>query len=178
MSRSRTQGEEVQGRALDAVVTAVASLAPATRMRVQTILADRDVLHVAPGEWYHLEDYLDALDDVESAIGPSVLRRIGMQVPVITNRVESGDDPESTIAELDAAYRSAHRGSQVGGFSFERKDESAGTVISTTPYPDHFDRGILDATFSDGRTSDIFVRVTPASGFGDPDQDTRYDIHW
>lgn len=178
MSRSRTREAEVQGQALDAVVTAVSALAPATRMRVRSILADEGVLHVAPGDWYPLDEYLDALDAIESAAGASVLRRVGMQLPIITDDAADGADPAATLRGLDDAYAAAHRGPDAGGFAFELTGATAGHVVSTTPYPDHFDQGLLEATFADRNGSEVYARVTPARGFGQRGSDTTYDVEW
>ncbi len=178
MSRSRTRGAEVRGEALDAVVTAVSALAPATRMRVQTILADGDALHVSTGEWYPLADYLDTLDDIESAVGSSVLHRIGMQLPLSTDSEVDSQDPQAVLRDLDEAYASVHRGQRAGGFEFRRVDVERGIVRSTTPYPDEFDRGILDAAFAGRNATDFYARVTPSTGFGLPACDTEYEISW
>lgn len=178
MSRSRTRGAEVRGEALDAVVTAVSALAPATRMRVQTILADEGVLHVTSAEWYQLADYIDTLDAIESAVGSSVLRRIGMQLPILTAGEVDATDPSSLLDELDEAYAAVHRGQHAGGFEFQPTSASGGTIRSTTPYPDEFDRGILDAAFAGRSATDIYARVTPSTGFGLPATDTEYEIHW
>ena len=178
MSRSRTRGAEVRGEALDAVVTAVSALAPATRMRVQTILADEGVLHVTTTDWYSLADYLDTLDAIEAAVGTSVLRRIGMQLPLLTDDAVDATDPEALLKELDEAYASVHRGQHAGGFEFHSTSATGGTILSSTPYPDAFDRGILDAAFSGRTASEVFARITPATGFGLPMTDTEFEIHW
>lgn len=178
MSRSRTRGAEVRGDALDAIVTAVSALAPATRMRVQTILADEGVLHVSTGEWYSLADYLDTLDAIEDAVGSSVLHRIGMQLPMTTDGDIDATHPGAVLRELDESYASVHRGEKAGGFEFRQLDGSSGFVRSTTPYPDEFDRGILDAAFAGRNATDIYARVTPSTGFGLPTSDTEYEITW
>lgn len=178
MSRSRTRGAEVQGQALDAVVTAVSALAPATRMRVQSILAEEDVLHVSPGEWYPLGEYTDTLQSVERAVGSSVLRRIGQQLPVVTFDATETTDPGGALRGLDAAYAVTHRGSAAGGYEFQETGTNAGEIVSTTPYPDAFDRGVLDATFAGRTATDVYARVTPAAGFGTDDSETYYDISW
>lgn len=178
MSRSRTRGAEVRGDALDAIVTAVSALAPATRMRVQTILADEDVLHVSAGEWYPLATYIDTLDAIEDAVGSTVLHRIGMQLPVTTDGDHDASNPRAVLQELDAIYASVHRGENAGGFEFRQLDASSGVVRSTTPYPDEFDRGILDAAFAGRNATDVYARVTPSTGFGLPACDTEYEISW
>lgn len=178
MSRSRTRGAEVQGRALDAVVTAVATLAPATRMRVQTILADEGVLHVSASDWYPLGDYLDTLDAIESAVGSSVLRRVGMQLPVVSYEAVDATDPSVALVGLDDAYAASHRGERAGSFEFERCDASTGRVVSTTPYPDHFDRGLLESTLAGRDVDEVYARVTPSEGFGEPSTATTYDVQW
>lgn len=178
MPRTRAVGAEVTGRALDAVVTAVSTLAPATRMRVQTILADHDALHVSPTDWYPLAEYLETLEAIESTVGSSVLRRVGMQVPVVTAGGVDAPDPDTAVAGLADIYADNHRGGRAGGFELRGTDASVATVVSTTPYPDHFDRGILDATFSGRTTDDVYARVAPADGFGDATAETRYEVHW
>lgn len=178
MSRSRTRGAEVRGDALDAIVTAVAALAPATRMRVQTILADEDVLHVSAREWYSLADYLDTLDTIEDTVGSTVLHRIGMQLPMTTDGEVDATDPETVLRELDEAYAAVHRGESAGGFEFRQLDASSGVVRSTTPYPDEFDRGILDAAFAGRNATEFYARVTPSTGYGLPACDTEFEITW
>lgn len=178
MSRSRTRGAEVRGEALDAIVTAVSALSPATRMRVQTILADEDVLHVSAGEWYPLATYLDTLDAIEDAVGSTVLHRIGMKLPMTTDGGDDATDPRTVLRELDATYASVHRGENAGGFEFRQVDATSGIVRSTTPYPDEFDRGILDATFAGRNATEVYARVTPSTGFGPPACDTEYEISW
>lgn len=178
MARMRAVGAEVRGRALDAVVTAVSTLAPATRMRVQTILADHDVLHVSPDDWYPLGEYLDTLDAIEDAVGSSVMRRVGMQIPGLRADDVDASNPGVALASLDATYADLHRGAPAGGFELRGAGSSGGTVASTTPYPDHFDRGLLEATYAGAHTQNVYARVTPAAGFGEPGVETVYDIHW
>lgn len=178
MARSRTRSVEVRGSALDAIVTAVSTLAPATRMRVQSILADEGVLHVSASEWYPLEDYLETLRSIEDAVGSSVLRRIGMELHLHTDDGGDATDPQSVLSTLDDVYASLHRGPEAGGFEFRSTDATGGTVRSTTPYPDDFDRGILDAAFAGRGSTDLYARVTPSTGYGDPASDTEYEVHW
>lgn len=185
MSRSRTQGAEVQGRALDAVVTAVSSFAPATRMRVQSILADADILHVSPEEWYPLDVYVDALDDIEVAVGAAVLWRAGMQLvsgPTDRDGRESSTagftpDTASAVDHLDDTYTTVHRGRLIGGYEFRPHGSDQGVVVSTTPYPDHFDRGVLDAAFRDP-DGQVFVQVATRDGFGEFGAETTFDVRW
>lgn len=160
MSRTRSRDAEVRGHALDGIVTAVAALAPATRMRVQRILGDRDLLHVTTDDWYAIDDVLDAFDAIGDAVGVSVLRRLGMQLSVFTWEAVDADDPGVAIDRLDTAYGSAHRGQDVGGFAFEAYDGTTGRVVSTTPYPDAFDRGLLDATFTSDAETGLYARVS------------------
>lgn len=178
MSRSRTRSVEVRGEALDAVVTGVSALAPATRMRVQTILADGDALHVSAGDWYPLAEYLDTLEAIEAAVGSSVLHRIGMQIPIVIDGDVDASHPRAVLRELDESYASVHRGQHAGGFEFRQLDVSSGVVRSTTPYPDEFDRGILDAAFAGRNATNFYARVTPSTGFGLPATDTEYEISW
>jgi hypothetical protein len=168
---------EVKGQALDAVVTAVSTLAPATRMRVQTILEEHDALHVSPTEWYPLGEYIDTLEAIESTVGASVLRRVGMQLPIVTAGRVDAPDPGTALEGLAALYESNHRNAPPGGFEFRGMAGSVATVVSTTPYPDHFDRGVLDATFSGHGTDDLYATVTPTRGFGQ-DGDTVYEVRW
>lgn len=185
MSRSRALGGEVQGRALDAVVTAVSAFAPVTRMRVQSILASAEILHVTPGDWYSLDVYVDALDDIESAVGSAVLWRAGMQL--VSDPTEGDErvpttaghpsDTALAIEQLDEAYTAVHRGGRIGGYEFQPEGRSHGIVVSTTPYPDHFDRGVLDAAFRrpDGQT---LTEVATGDTFGDGSGETTFHVSW
>lgn len=100
-----------------------------------------EVTDAAPGTYLPLQRWLDALAEIESRVGQVKLRDIGRKV--IQNAQVPPLDTETLLLQLDRVYQTNHRG-EVGRYISERHDDGAIIVHCETPYPRHFEWGLIE----------------------------------
>jgi hypothetical protein len=89
-----------------------------------------------------VQRWLDALKEIQLTVGTEVVRRVGAKI------IETADFPpkfetvESVLEALDTIYYLNHRG-DVGHYRCQREN-SAVVVRCETPYPRHFEWGLID----------------------------------
>ncbi|HEV8246891.1 MAG TPA: hypothetical protein VGP93_14030 [Polyangiaceae bacterium] len=94
-----------------------------------------------PDAWILVQRWLDALKEIQGAVGPAKVREVGRLV------VENADIPpigtEALLLALDQVYYQNHRG-DVGHYRTTRIDDGSIEVRCETPYPRHFEWGLID----------------------------------
>ncbi len=94
-----------------------------------------------PDAWIVVQRWLDALKEIQSAVGPAKVREVGRLI------VENADIPpigtEAILLDLDQIYHMNHRG-DVGHYRTSRKPDGSLEVRCETPYPRHFEWGLVD----------------------------------
>jgi len=114
-----------------------------------------------------VQGWLDALEDIQLTVGVGVVRAVGSRI------IENAEFPsefstvESILESLDAIYHRNHRG-EVGHYRFERRDEAI-VVRCETPYPQHFEWGLLEGIcrWKAARGRRYVVTLEPAPPGGD-----------
>lgn len=127
------------------VVVAVVDVMGAFRSVALEILAKNGIVDPKPFRWYNLKDWLASFDTIIKEVGPNTLHQVGRQVSGTAPIPLEIDSLHKAYSSLDEAYYSQHRGGEIGHYHYISTAEKAGTMISTTPYPTEFDRGILMA---------------------------------
>lgn len=115
----------------------------AFRKTAEQLLAEHGITDVQPGEWYSLPAYAAAMHDLEHRVGPNAVFRIGKEIP---NHIElpSGLDTfESVAAAFGPAFAMNHRNAGNGSIDYELTGPESATIVSGTPYPCDFDRGVI-----------------------------------
>jgi hypothetical protein len=115
-------------------------LVPAIGVRIITShsLAVDDL---RPDRFILVQRWLDAMKDIQEAVGASKLREVGRKI------IESADipagDTESLLLGLDEIYYKNHRG-DVGHYVSRRLEDGSIEVRCETPYPRNFEWGLVE----------------------------------
>lgn len=114
-----------------------------------------------PTAFVPVQRWLDALQDIQRTVGGPILHRVGKAI------IERADFPptlptaESILEKLDDIYYMNHRG-DVGHYRVSKED---GVVVvrCETPYPRHFERGLIEGICSKhpGRADVQFTEGAP-----------------
>lgn len=171
-------GPTVDGRLVEAFVAGVVDACGHFEARARRILADNGIDEVRLDESYPLGQYLDALREIQQTTGPNTLNRIGRAVPTRLEFPRDVSSMAAAYADLDRAYRRAHDGDGVGHFRFEQT-EDGGVLTSETPYPDAFERGLIEGIGKRFGTGTGFVAIHDADRISTDGGDVReFDLGW
>ena len=119
----------------------------AFRRSGEQILNTHGIVNAAADGWYMLGDYVAALNEIETRIGPSTLFRVGQEIPNHIKLPPGIDTFEKVIGSFGPAFSMNHRGAGAGGITFEITAPNTGIITSGTPYPCDFDRGVIQGFF-------------------------------
>jgi hypothetical protein len=109
-------------------------------------LIERHELNIAdlrPDNFVAVQRWLDALYEIQNEIGTNVLRRVGAQIFGNAEFPDRYDSVESVLEALDHIYYLNHRG-DVGHYRTAREHEGVMVVRCETPYPRHFEWGLIE----------------------------------
>ena len=130
---------EVRG----AIVVAVVEVMRAFRSVALRVLAKNGIVDPQPDSWYSLRDWIASFDTIVRDVGPNTLHQIGRHVSGTAPIPPSVDSAHRALALLDDQYHSQHRGGDVGHYHYFETGARSATVVSSTPYPSDFDRGVI-----------------------------------
>jgi hypothetical protein len=119
----------------------------AFRKSGEQILVAHGIANAAADGWYALGDYVAALNEIEVRIGPNTLFRVGQEIPNHIKLPPGLDTFDKVIGSFGPAFSMNHRGAGAGGITFEITSADTGIIISGTPYPCDFDRGVIQGFF-------------------------------
>ena len=115
----------------------------AFRKTAEQALADHGLVDVHASGWYPLAAYADVMRDLEHRVGPNTLFRIGKEIPNHIELPPGLDTFERVAASFGPAFSMNHRNAGNGGIDYELTGPDAATIVSGTPYPCDFDRGVI-----------------------------------
>jgi hypothetical protein len=96
-----------------------------------------------PENFVPVQRWLDALKEIQQEIGTNVVRRVGTQIFTNAAFPEHYDSVETVLEALDQIYYLNHKG-EVGHYRTAREHEGAMVVRCETPYPRHFEWGLIE----------------------------------
>jgi len=96
-----------------------------------------------PGNFVLVQRWLNALKEIQTQIGTSVVRKVGAQIVENADFPPRFDSVESVLAALDEIYHANHRG-EVGHYRTTRQSDGGLIVYCETPYPRHFEWGLIE----------------------------------
>jgi hypothetical protein len=96
-----------------------------------------------PGKTILVQQWLDALGEIQAKVGSDVLRTVGAMIVENALFPDRFDTVESVLLALDEIYYMNHRGN-VGHYRCHRLDGDVVEVVCDTPYPRHFERGLVE----------------------------------
>ena len=132
---------EVNGATVNSVVDGMGAF----KARALQILSECGISEPQVGKWYSQTSWLNAFKKIAESIGSNTLYTIGMKIPENASFPPEINSIEKALASLDVAYHMNHRGGFIGTYKYQKTGEKAGVMVCTNPYPDDFDRGIVEA---------------------------------
>jgi len=170
-------GPTVDGRVVRAFVDGVAETCGYFEERAQRILSSHGIENPRSGDSYPLGAYLDAIREVQRTTGPNTLNRIGRATPASLPWSHHVQTIEDAFADLDHTFSRAH-GSGGGSFEFE-PDDHGGLLVTDTPYPDAFEKGLVEGIGKHFGTNTGFIAVHDDGRLRADGGDRReFDLTW
>jgi len=141
MVATRTVRGEVRGDTVEVCIEGVMSV---FQSRMRNILDEHgiDQPDPQPQEWYSLEKFIRILELIGTDVGENALTKVGEATPEFADWTSDPTSPAEALESLTDVYNEIHKNAD-GEYSFEQTGEDEGRVISTTPYPDPWERGVL-----------------------------------
>lgn len=174
--KAYSQNVEVNGETVLSVINGMGAF----KSKAVQLLNTCGIADPQPGRWYNQQKWLDAFKLIAQSIGQNTLRMIGAKIPETAKFPPGIDSIEKALAVLDAAYRTNHRGGEIGQYRVEKTGDNEVVVISETPYPCEFDNGLIEAVarkFSKGLAVTVVHEVAgPCRKKGD--KACRYTVKW
>jgi hypothetical protein len=100
------------------------------------------------GEWYPLQQFLDAMKEISDRIGSHILTRIGEQIAANAKLPPGLDSLEKCLASVDTAFHMNHRAGEIGHYHYSDEGTQGGLrrakMVCPNPYPCAFDQGVID----------------------------------
>ena len=119
----------------------------AFRKTAELLLAEHGIADVVLGEWYPLPGYAASMHELERRVGPNAVFRIGKEIPNHIELPPSLDTFEAVAAAFGPAFKLNHRNAGSGRIDYEITGPESATIVSGTPYPCEFDRGVIMGFF-------------------------------
>lgn len=176
--QAKEPGVEVLGDAILSTVEAMGGF----RETALRILRENGVENPQRGAWYLQQSWLNAFKQISESIGKNTLYLIGTKIPESAVFPPDIKTIHQALASIDIAYHMNHRGGKIGSYGYTEEGERSGTFVCDNPYPDDFDRGIIEAMAKRFKPADaIRVKVeqdesAPSRGQGA--ESTTYRVSW
>lgn len=159
MTQLVSSDAEVSGRTVRSVVEGVGQFSSTYRQRALDILDNHGLPEPEEDEWYSLEAYVEAFDELAETVGPKTVTKIGSEIPSLVEWPPEVETVEDAMNALDEQFRMNHRGDDLGYYEFEKTGDSGGVMECKNPYPSALDEGLLKATAERFSEDGAFVRV-------------------
>jgi hypothetical protein len=109
---------------------------------------------VQPDGFYPIEWFLELMDDLDRTIGRVALVRLGRKVFRLSHQervLPVAKSARDIVYGIDAMYRHAHRGTDIGGWKVLSFSPGHAELLKTTPHHCAMEEGILlEALFALG----------------------------
>jgi hypothetical protein len=148
-------GVQVNGETVLSVVDGMGAFEAMAR----NILAGNGIQDPKPGQWYPQQAWLDAFQQIAEKVGLQVLWKIGTRIPENAKWPPDVNTVDKALASIDVAYHMNHRGGEIGHYQFDKTGDRTGVMVCRNPYPDEFDRGIVEAVVRKFKPQDSTAMV-------------------
>lgn len=127
------------------ILSMLAAMGP-FRRRGEQVLEENGITCIDGEKWYPLSAYVEAMRVIGERMGPNTLFQVGRQIPNHVQLPPGIDSFEKVLASFGQAFDMNHRG--VGGtISYHLTSDRSGDIVTATPYPCEFDRGVIAGFF-------------------------------
>ncbi|HEX7243229.1 MAG TPA: hypothetical protein VF263_23290 [Longimicrobiaceae bacterium] len=143
MSRRTFPGVQVSG---GNILSMLAAMGP-FRKRGEQILEEHGIREVQADQWYSLDGYVRSLEMIGEKMGPNTLFQIGKHIPDHVMLPPGIDTFEKVAASFGMAFDMNHRGGDAGKITYEMTGDRSVTIVTGTPYPTDFDKGVVQGFY-------------------------------
>lgn len=129
-------------------------------------IIERHALHVddlLPDHFVRVQLWLDALKDIQSAVGVAVVRDVGARIIANADFPPQYASASEILLALDEIFYLNHKG-DVGHYRTSRAPDGAITVRCETPYPRHFEWGLIEGITRNERVKDRIYGIEYIDG--------------
>jgi hypothetical protein len=105
-----------------------------------------------PDNFVPVQRWLDMLKDIQLEVGTGVVQEVGARIIENAEFPPHFDTVEAVLLALDDIYHLNHRG-EVGHYVASRRGDGAVVVRCETPYPRHFERGLVEGICRNARVA-------------------------
>ncbi len=102
-----------------------------------------DPSKLEPGNFVLVQKWLEILREIQDHVGTQTVRQVGMHIVENAEFPPMYDSVEAILAGLDRIYYLNHRGN-VGHYLTSRETGNTIVVRCGTPYPKHFEWGLVE----------------------------------
>jgi hypothetical protein len=128
------------------ILSMLAAMGP-FRKRGEQILEEHGIGSVTAEGWYPLEAYVRSLRAIGEKMGPNTLFQIGRQIPNHVPLPPGLDTFEKVLASFGIAFDMNHRHVSPNTITWKMKNPRTAVIVTGTPYPCDFDRGVIAGFF-------------------------------
>ena len=119
----------------------------AYRSMGERALAQHGIANVEARRWYPLDAFVAALGAMRQLVGAEALYRIGREIPNHIELPPGLDSFDAVAGSFGPAFALNHRGAGAGGITHTITGPGSARIVTGTPYPCEFDRGVIDGFF-------------------------------
>jgi hypothetical protein len=174
---------EVLGDSVMAFVDAFPSEMKVTGLK---ILKDHGIENPQAGEWFSLQNWLDAMKDIGDKFGDMILRKIGEQIARNAKLPPGLETVEQFLGVIDDAYHMNYRNGEIGHYSYQEERIAngikTGKMVITSPFPCAYDWGVLEGFGSTLKTEsggELLIRIDESAERRSSGADsTTYLLTW
>jgi hypothetical protein len=171
---------EVSGELVGSVVKGLGVFSEEYAKGARAVLAEADIDGVGTDDWYPQPAWLSAFRRIADNVRPTVLTRVGEQIPRFTAWPHDIDSVPDALRSVDEEHQRLHRGGDIGYYRFTYVEERCGEVSAYTPHPCAFDRGLVRGIASEHAPMDASVTLeeTGSSCRMDGANECTYAVYW
>lgn len=134
---------EASGEFVCAVVEGLGIFSDEYRKGALAVLADEGIDDPEDDAWYPMQPWLDALERITENVRPTVLGRVGQQVPRLTGWPHDVETVPDALRSVDEEYQRLHRGGDIGYYRFTYVEKKCAEMTAFNPYDCHIDQGLI-----------------------------------
>jgi len=133
---------KVRGKTLLSFVQSMGEL----KEVVEFYLENNGIDKIEADNWYPIQNWLDTLQQISTKIGPSVIKRVGQEIPYNTKWPSMIDSIDTALSLINSAYQQNRKNGTIGNYKFQAFGEKKGRMLCLNPYPCEFDKGLIEGT--------------------------------
>lgn len=138
---------EVSGMYVTAFLDSAGEVSSVFERKARSILDENGIEEVSQEEWYEIDRFVSAMNNIEEEVGEKTSERAGIEMMEVAPEIEDLSSMEEAIEVGKEPLRQSYRNysvEEVGGFKFEESEgEKRVAYYGGWEYPEAFTHGIF-----------------------------------